>query len=59
MHMYYDLQVGWNHDKSHIQMTSCHDINTVLCSLLWANKNEKCAFESCVMLLAVTIRNSK
>ena len=26
---------------------------------LGANKNEKCAFESCILLLVVTIRNSK
>jgi len=45
-HMYYDLQVEWNDNKSHIQMTSCHDINTVLCPFFGANKNEKCAFES-------------
>jgi len=45
-HTYYDLQVEWNDNKSNIQMTSCHDINTVLCPFFCSNKNEKCAFES-------------
>jgi hypothetical protein len=58
MHMYYDLQVEWNHDKSHIGMP----VVMILIHYyvpFWANKNEKCAFESCILLLAVKIRNSR